>query len=163
MSVQAYLYTMNISERGFKNTSIFSTHTVKTTSTFCHSTLLHFQMQEDFFFFISLLKFILQQHPHYTSIWLSNIAPSYDKYVKTINGNTDHFYSMQFTASYSRKFLNLIIIHTLKKAKSYYLCQSNRNKCIEGLTCLPKDMLPEIFLSSHPTASATELACLTIN
>lgn len=122
-----------------------------------------FKCKKTFFFFISLLKFILQQHPHYTSIWLSNIAPSYDKYVKTINGNTDHFYSMQFTASYSRKFLNLIIIHTLKKAKSYYLCQSNRNKCIEGLTCLPKDMLPEIFLSSHPTASATELACLTIN
>lgn len=61
------------------------------------------------------------------------------------------------------KFLNLIIIHTLKKAKSYYLWQSSRNKCIEGFTCLPKGTLPEIFLGSHPAASATELARLTTN
>lgn len=63
-------------ERGFKNTSIFSKHSVKTSRIFCHSILLCFKSKDfKFFFLLSLLKCILQQYPCHAPTWLSDISP----------------------------------------------------------------------------------------
>lgn len=81
---------------------------------------------------------------------------------KIINGNTDHFYSTKFMASYRRKFLNLIIIHKLKKARNYYLCQSIRNKWKEGLLAcsVPQPQSWQAWLQINSTSIQEALKCI---
>lgn len=79
------------------------------------------------------------------------------------NRNQDYFYSMKLTVSYSRKiFSTLLLYNTLKKARCYYLCWSN--KLTAGSTCCQRAGYQRFaFPSSHFTALAAELACLPLS
>lgn len=144
-------HVMGISdwEGVWKHLSIFSAH---------WQNYQYVHPQNFVMLFISLLKFILQQH-HFIRLLFD--------FQTLLHGNYQwkHSSSLQYSfySFLQQEYFSTSLLHTMKKTKSYYLCQSNRNKCIEGLTCLPKGMLPEIFHRSHPAASATELACLTTN
>lgn len=105
------------------------------------------------FFFVSLLKCILQQHP----TWLSDIPPLTT--LKLSMATLLSFTVPSLWLSIGGKLLSLIIVHTLKKVRSYYLCQSNRNKWKEGSLACQR----ACETSNPPSASATELASLTTN
>lgn len=138
---------------GFKTTSMFSKLTVKTSRIFCHSVLLRFKSKFFGVFFVSLLKCILQQHP----TWLSDIPPLTT--LKLSMATLLSFTVPSLWLSTGGKLLSLIIVHTLKKVRSYYLCQSNRNKWKEGSLACQR----ACETSNPPSASATELASLTTN
>lgn len=136
-------------ERGFKNTSIFSKHTVKSSRIFCHSILLCFKSKYFWFFFlVSLLKCILQQHPCHVPTWLSDTSPLMTPKLSVVA--LIIFTVPSLCLSTGGKFLNLIIIHTLKKARNYYLCQSNRNKWKEGLFACQRHVRPAILPMPQP-------------
>lgn len=93
------------------------------------------------FFLVSLLKCILQQHPCHAPTWLPDISPL--TIPKLSMATLIIFTGPGLWLSTGGQFLNLIIIHALKKARNYYLCQSNRNKCKEGLlACQRAAILP---------------------
>lgn len=114
-------------QRGLENTLIFSIHTGKTTSIICHCALLCFQMQEKWgFFFCITTKIILQQHLNHVSIWLPTTAV------------------MKFTVSHSRKISQPRYYTTLWQSPGVIISvKVVEINCREGLTCLPKGVLPK--------------------
>lgn len=149
-------------ERGFKNTSMFSKHSVKTSRIFCHSILLCFKSKDFrfFFFLLSLLKCILQQHPCHALTRLSDISPLAAP--KLSKPTLIIFTVPSLWLSTGGQFLNLIIIHTLKKARNYYLCQSNRNKWKEGLLAcpVPQPQSWQAWLQINSTSIQEALKCI---